>query len=81
MAVISPQFLAILRCPLDRTSRLEQGEDGLICQRCRLRFAVKEDIPCMIPEEATLPPGVDALDALPCQKATPPEPQSPGARP
>jgi uncharacterized protein YbaR (Trm112 family) len=66
--MIPTQFLDILRCPLDLNVRLEQAEDGLICQRCRLRFPVREGIPCLIPEEAVLPPGVDALDALPCRK-------------
>jgi uncharacterized protein YbaR (Trm112 family) len=78
-AMISPQLLDVLRCPLAPTVRLDQAEDVLVCQRCRLRFPVKEGIPCMIPEEAVLPAGVAALDALPCQKKPEPQSQLPGA--
>jgi uncharacterized protein YbaR (Trm112 family) len=70
--MISPQLLDILRCPFDpANARLEPAAsgDGLVCQRCRLKFPVREGIPCMLPEEAELPPGCDALAALPCQRA------------
>jgi uncharacterized protein YbaR (Trm112 family) len=74
--MISPQLLEILRCPLDPVhSRLEVREEGshaqLVCQRCRLAFPIKEGIPCLLPEEATLPAGVDRLEALPCQVGRP----------
>jgi uncharacterized protein len=71
--MISTQLLDILRCPLDRTVRLSEEEDGLVCQRCRLRFPIRDGIPALIPEEATLPAGVDALSALPCRCGTPAE--------
>jgi uncharacterized protein YbaR (Trm112 family) len=68
--MISKDLLDILRCPLDptRTARLEQEADGLVCQRCRLRFPIKEGLPCMLVEEAQLPPGASSLQALPCQQ-------------
>lgn len=67
--MISPQLLELLRCPLDPSNtRLELAADGLICVRCRLRFPIREGIPCMIPEEAHLPPGCSSIDDLPCRK-------------
>lgn len=67
--MISPQLLDLLRCPLDPSNtRLDQTADGLVCQRCRLQFPVREGIPCMLPEEAQLPAGCSSLDDLPCRK-------------
>jgi uncharacterized protein YbaR (Trm112 family) len=73
--MISNDLLDILRCPLDpaRAARLEQDADGLLCQRCRLKFPVKEGLPCMLVEEAQLPPGASSLQALPCQQAAVPQ--------
>ena len=66
--MISPQLLDLLRCPLDPSNtRLDETADGLVCQRCRLQFPVREGIPCMLPEEAQLPPGCRTLDDLPCR--------------
>lgn len=80
--MISKELLDILRCPLDpaRGARLAEEADGLVCQRCRLKFPIKEGLPCMLVEEAQLPSGVSSLQALPCQQtveqASPPvEPQ------
>lgn len=68
--MISKELLDILRCPLDptRSARLDQETDGLVCQRCRLRYPIKEGLPCMLVEEAVLPPGAGSLQALPCQQ-------------
>jgi uncharacterized protein YbaR (Trm112 family) len=67
--MISQDLLDLLRCPLDPShTRLESGDDGLICQRCRLTFPVREGIPCMLVEEAVLPTGCAAISDLPCQK-------------
>jgi uncharacterized protein YbaR (Trm112 family) len=67
--MVNPQLLDLLRCPLDPSrTRLEETPDGLACQRCRLVFPVREGIPCMLPEEATLPPGCKGLDDLPCKQ-------------
>jgi len=69
--MISPELLDILRCPLDptRSARLDQEADGLVCQRCRLKYPIKEGLPCMLVEDAILPPGASSLEALPCQQA------------
>jgi uncharacterized protein YbaR (Trm112 family) len=70
--MISQDLLEILRCPLDPShTRLEAAENSLICQRCRVRFPVREGIPCMLIEEAELPAGCGSISALPCQKDQP----------
>jgi uncharacterized protein YbaR (Trm112 family) len=77
--MLGKDFLDILRCPLDpaHAARLDEEGDALVCQRCRLRYPIREGIPCMLPEEAQLPPGCDSLSALPCQQQ--PAPLTPEA--
>lgn len=71
--MINPQLLDLLRCPLDPSgTRLEETADGLTCQRCRLVFAVREGIPCLLVEEATLPAGCASVRELPCQQKAKP---------
>jgi uncharacterized protein YbaR (Trm112 family) len=69
--MISQDFLdEYLRCPMDPShTRLELAENALICQRCRLKFAIKEGIPSLYAEQAELPPGCHSLKDLPCQQA------------
>jgi uncharacterized protein YbaR (Trm112 family) len=67
--MISPELLEILRCPMDPShTRLSAAEDHLVCQRCALKFKIKDGFPVMVVEEAELPPGCDSLDQLPCRK-------------
>jgi uncharacterized protein YbaR (Trm112 family) len=67
--MISQELLDMLRCPLDPSNtRLEVGDAGLVCQRCKLTFPVREGIPCLIVEEAKLPEGCKGIKDLPCQK-------------
>jgi uncharacterized protein YbaR (Trm112 family) len=72
--MISPEFLERLRCPMDpaREARLAEEGDRLVCQRCGLRFGIKDGIANMVVEEAELPPGCVGLDQLPCQREAPP---------
>jgi uncharacterized protein YbaR (Trm112 family) len=70
--MINPQLLEILRCPNDPSNtRLSEQEAGLVCQRCRVIFPIREGIPCMLIEEAQLPPGVGSLAELPCRQPAP----------
>ncbi|MCC6240038.1 MAG: Trm112 family protein [Phycisphaerales bacterium] len=55
--VIDPELLSILRCPLT-LSALHQEGDWLIAEQGGLRYPVRDGIPVMLMEEATLPPGV-----------------------
>jgi uncharacterized protein YbaR (Trm112 family) len=79
--MISPELLEVLRCPMDpgREARLAQEEDRLVCQRCGLRFRVKDGIANLVVEEAEMPAGCPGLDQLPCQREA--RPAGPGAGP
>jgi uncharacterized protein YbaR (Trm112 family) len=68
--MISQELLDILRCPEDprRASRLVEEGDALVCERCRLKFRIRDGFPVLIVEEAELPPGCAGLDQLPCQR-------------
>ncbi len=70
--MLSPDFLERLRCPLDPNhAGLTQEDDRLVCQRCGLRYRIRDGIPNMVVEEAELPPGCGSLDQLPCQREGP----------
>jgi len=50
---ISKKLLAILACPKCKGDiYLNQGEDGLICEKCKLLYEIKDDIPIMLIDEA-----------------------------
>lgn len=52
---VDPRLLEILACPVCKTPvRLETDGTGLLCQTCRRLYPVREDIPIMLVEEATL---------------------------
>ena len=59
--VISPELLEILACPKCKGDiYLNETKDGLICEKCRLVYEIKDDIPIMLIEEAKpLPAGKD----------------------
>ena len=51
---LSPQLLTILVCPKCKGElEYRKHEQSLICHRCRLRYAVRDDIPIMLIDEAT----------------------------
>lgn len=50
---VSKELLEILACPKCKGElRLNQTEDGLICERCRLLYEIREEIPIMLIDEA-----------------------------
>ncbi len=50
---ISKDLLEILACPKCKGEiRLTEKGDGLICDKCRLLYEIKDDIPIMLIEEA-----------------------------
>ena len=66
--MISSDLLEMLRCPLNPSrTRLVLETDKLRCERCDLRFAIKDGFPILVAEEAELPPGCESLADLPCQ--------------
>ena len=52
---IHPDLLEILACPVCKTPvELVQDGAGLRCGQCKRVYPVREDIPIMLPEEATV---------------------------
>lgn len=50
---INKELLEILACPKCKGDvRLTPQEDGLICEKCRLLYEIREDIPIMLIDEA-----------------------------
>lgn len=63
-APLDEKLLAILVCPLTR-SPLKQEGDWLIAQQpegAGLRYEIKEGIPILLMDQATLPDAVASLD-------------------
>lgn len=51
---ISQELLKILACPKCKSDvKLNKTNDGLICEKCRLVYEIREDIPIMLVDEAT----------------------------
>jgi uncharacterized protein YbaR (Trm112 family) len=50
---LSKELLDILACPKCKGDiHLNQTEDGLVCDACRLMYPIKDDIPVMLIDEA-----------------------------
>jgi len=50
---VNKQLLEILVCPKCKGDLLlTEKQDGLICEACRLKYEIKDDIPIMLIEEA-----------------------------
>jgi len=58
---IDADLLAILRCPLTRSTLRQEG-DFLIAETGGLAYPVRDGIPVMLVEEARLPAGIASLD-------------------
>ena len=58
---IDQQLIDMLRCPLT-LSPLKREGDELIAEIGGLRYPIRDGIPVMLPEEATLPEGIATLD-------------------
>ncbi|HEX9224712.1 MAG TPA: Trm112 family protein [Candidatus Acidoferrales bacterium] len=54
---VSQELLDILVCPLCKTPvRMTPDRAGLKCATCRRVYPIKDDIPVMLPDEATIAP-------------------------
>jgi len=53
--MIDKELLDILVCPLCKTAVVLQGE-ALKCSQCRRVYPIKDDIPIMLVQEATIDP-------------------------
>lgn len=50
---VDQQLLDILVCPKCKGEiHLTEQKDGLICNACRLKYDIRDDIPIMLIEEA-----------------------------
>ncbi len=50
---ISQELLEILACPKCKGDiALNEAQDGLICDACRLVYEIRDDIPIMLIDEA-----------------------------
>jgi len=51
--VIKKELLDILACPKCKGAiHLNEKEDGLICDSCKLLYEIRDDIPIMLIDEA-----------------------------
>lgn len=66
--MVNEDLLALLVCPMGKAPLRREGE-SLVCTRCGPRFAIKDDIPCMIIEEAELPAGCASINDLECVRS------------
>ena len=50
---ISQELLEILACPKCKGDvQLTEQQDGLVCNACKLKYLIKDDIPVMLIDEA-----------------------------
>ncbi len=50
---LSKELLEILACPKCKGDvALNSKEDGLVCEKCKLVYEIREDIPIMLIDEA-----------------------------
>jgi uncharacterized protein YbaR (Trm112 family) len=63
--MVNEELLALLVCPMAKAPLRHEG-DALVCTRCGPRFAIRDDIPNMLIEEADLPAGCGSLADLEC---------------
>jgi len=58
---ISQDLLDILVCPVCKTPvKYTANQSGLKCSTCRRIYPIKDEIPVMLPEEATIESTVSA---------------------
>ncbi|MDO8945967.1 MAG: Trm112 family protein [Desulfocapsaceae bacterium] len=51
--MINNDLLDILACPKCKGPvRLTEAADGLVCEKCRLLYEIRDDIPVMLIDEA-----------------------------
>jgi uncharacterized protein len=66
--MLSENMLAILVCPMGKAKLRKEG-DVLVCSRCGPKFAIKDDIPNMLIDDALLPPGCASQNDLECVRS------------
>lgn len=64
----SAELLSLLVCPMGKAPLRLEG-DWLVCTRCGPRFAIRDEIPNMLIEEAELPHGCATATDLECVRS------------
>ncbi|MGH9867296.1 MAG: Trm112 family protein [Candidatus Polarisedimenticolia bacterium] len=55
---VDPRLLEILACPVCKTAvELTPDGTGLKCRTCRRVYPIRDDIPVMLVDQATIEPG------------------------
>jgi uncharacterized protein YbaR (Trm112 family) len=67
--MIDPDFLSILRCPINPANPVVEVDNGLQCTCCKTIFPINNGIPCFLVDEAILPNSARTLNDLPCRQA------------
>ena len=68
--MVDPEFLKILRCPIDpkRNAELTQpAESHLLCSFGAVKFPIRDGFPILLADEAQLPANCPTIDKLPCR--------------
>lgn len=61
---VSPELLEILACPACKAEVvLEPDESGIRCVKCHRVYPIRDDIPVMLIDEATIVPPKESADA------------------
>lgn len=66
--MVRDDLLSLLVCPMGKAPLRREG-DSLVCTRCGPRFAITNDIPNMLIDDAELPTGCSGKAELPCVQA------------
>jgi uncharacterized protein len=53
-AMIKPELLEILACPVCRKPLVLRGEEALKCNECRRVYPIRNGIPILLEPEATI---------------------------
>ena len=60
---LDKELLDILACPKCKGDIvMTEAGDGLICDACKLKYPIKDDIPVMLIDEATIEPERETKD-------------------
>jgi len=51
---IDADFLKMLACPACKSELILRGDDRLFCAQCRRSYPVRDDIPILLLDEATV---------------------------
>ena len=66
--MVSEELLSLLVCPMGKAPLRREGE-FLVCSRCGPKFAIRDGIPNMLIDEASLPVGCASQKDLECVRA------------